>query len=177
MTDPSPVIYCANHPNTETTLRCNRCEKPICPKCVVSTPTGYRCKDCVRGQQKAYETAQWYDYLTAFLVACVLSYIGSRIVPVIGFFTIFLAPIAGMLIAEVVRFIVQRRRSKRLFRMTAAAAALGSLPVLLTILVTTIPFLFQGGIYFLLGIVWQGLYTFTVTSAVYYRIAGIQLRA
>jgi hypothetical protein len=118
----------------------------------------------------------WYDYFTAFLVASILSFIGSWIVTKIGFFTIFLAPIAGVIIAEAVRILVNRRRSKRLFQVTASSAALGSLPILLIVLVTTLPFLFQGGIFLLLGLVWQGLYTFTITTTTYYRIAGIQLR-
>ena len=177
MTDSPPILYCDNHPNTETSLRCNRCEKPICPKCAVSTPTGYRCTECVRGQQKAYDTAQWYDYLISFTVAGVLSLIGSWIIPKLGFFTIFLAPIAGVIIAEVVRFTLRRRRSRRLFKGTAAATALGSLPILLFAVLSALPFLTQGGIYLLLGLVWQGLYTFIVTTTVYYRIAGIQLRA
>ena len=54
---PTAPIYCANHPAVETTLRCNRCGKPICAECAVRTPTGYRCKECVRGQQKIFDTA------------------------------------------------------------------------------------------------------------------------
>jgi hypothetical protein len=67
MIEKTEELYCANHPQTPTSLRCNRCEKPICPKCAVKTPIGYRCKECVRGQQKIFDTAQWYDYPLAFL--------------------------------------------------------------------------------------------------------------
>jgi len=49
------VMYCYVHPDRETLLRCNRCERPICQSCAVLTPTGYRCKECVRGQQKIFE--------------------------------------------------------------------------------------------------------------------------
>ncbi|MEN6392186.1 MAG: B-box zinc finger protein, partial [Anaerolineaceae bacterium] len=35
MTDNPPTLYCTNHPQTETSLRCNRCDKPICTKCAV----------------------------------------------------------------------------------------------------------------------------------------------
>jgi len=69
MTEAPTPIYCANHPQVETSLRCNRCGKPICPKCAVSTPTGYRCRECVRGQQKVFETAEWYDYPLAVVIA------------------------------------------------------------------------------------------------------------
>ncbi len=177
MTDSSQILYCENHPNTETSLRCNRCNKPICPKCAVSTPTGYRCKECVRGQQKIFETAMWYDYLSAFFIAGVLSFVGSWIVTRIGFFTIFLAPVAGVIIAEAVRLLINKRRSKRLFQVAAMAAVLGCLPALLTVLLTTLPGLFQGGLFMVLGLVWQGFYTVTITTTLYYRLAGVQLRA
>ena len=43
MIDLNAPTYCANHPTVETTLRCNKCGKPICAKCAIRTPTGYRC--------------------------------------------------------------------------------------------------------------------------------------
>src|SRR5512140_2061741 len=97
---PPAVLHCVNHPNVETSLRCNRCERPICTRCAVLTPTGYRCKECVRGQQKIFETAQVIDYPLAFVIAMALGYVGSLVASVLGFFTIFIAPIAGMVIAE-----------------------------------------------------------------------------
>lgn len=166
------TITCANHPNVETSLRCNRCEKPICTRCAVLTPTGYRCKECVRGQQKIFDTAQWYDYPLAFTMALVLSYIGSRIIPALGFFSIFLAPVAGVIIAEAARAVVRRRRSKRLSQVIAAAAALGSLPILL---LAGLGILMSGSPGGLLSLVWQGVYTFVVTSTVYYRFSGIRM--
>ena len=57
MIEPNAPVYCANHPGVETSLRCNKCGKPICAKCAIRTPTGYRCKECVRGQQRIFETA------------------------------------------------------------------------------------------------------------------------
>ena len=67
------TLFCANHPNRETVLRCNRCEKPICTECAVLTPVGYRCKECVRGQQKVFETASWVDLLIAFIISGIVS--------------------------------------------------------------------------------------------------------
>jgi hypothetical protein len=37
---------CANHPSRETYVRCSKCAKPICPKCMVPTPVGARCAQC-----------------------------------------------------------------------------------------------------------------------------------
>jgi MFS family permease len=168
-----PIIYCANHPGTPTTLRCNRCEKPICPKCAVLTPTGYRCNECVRSQQKTFDTALWYDYILAFVIGGFLSYIGSLVVRYIGFFTIFLAPIAGVIIAEAIRAAVRRRRSKRLFQLATLAVALGGLPALILLILGALVGGGMGG--FLLPLIWQGLYIVTAVSTTYYRLSGIQI--
>lgn len=42
------VVQCARDPEVETALRCSRCETPICPKCLVQSPVGARCRDCAR---------------------------------------------------------------------------------------------------------------------------------
>jgi hypothetical protein len=169
---PPTTLFCVNHPKRETSLRCNRCERPICPQCAVLTPTGYRCKDCVRSHQKIFETAQWTDYPIAMVIAAFLSFLGSLIVPRLGFFTLFVAPIAGVVIAEAVRLVIRRRRSNRLFLLTTGAAVIGGLPLALIALVGVL----SGGIQGLLGLVWQGLYLFMIVSTVYYRLSGIQLR-
>jgi hypothetical protein len=169
----TPKLYCYVHPERETLLRCNRCERPICSQCAVLTPTGYRCKNCVRGQQKVFDTAQSTDFIFAAGIALVLSFLGSLIASVMGFFTIFIAPIAGVIIAEAVRWAVHRRRSRRLFQTAAGAAAVGSLPLLLLGLA---PLFFGGGVGGLLGLIYHGLYTVLVTSSVYYSLGGIEMR-
>jgi hypothetical protein len=169
----TPKLYCYVHPDRETLLRCNRCERPICSQCAVLTPTGYRCKNCVHGQQKVFDTAQSTDFIAAAGIALVLSFLGSLIAGVMGFFTIFIAPIAGVIIAEAVRWALHRRRSRLLFQTAAGAAALGSLPLLVLAL---LPLLFGGGIAGILGLIYRGLYTILVTSSVYYRLGGVEIR-
>lgn len=173
MSETPPILYCANHPSVETGLRCNNCEKPICPKCAVLTPTGYRCHECVKGHQKIFDTAEWFDYPITFVLVAALSFFGSLLASVLGFFTIFVAPIAGLVIAEATRFAVRRRRSPQLFTTAAIAAALGSLPLLVTAVIGLISYGALGGLW---DILWQGLYAVTVTSTVYYRLRGINIR-
>jgi hypothetical protein len=167
MSDDADIqMYCYNHPDRATMLRCNRCERPICASCAVKTPTGYRCKECVRSQQKVYETAVWSDYLFGILIAGVLAAIGSYVVTFIGFFTLLLAPIIGSLIAEAVRRAVKRRRSRQLFIWVTVAAVAGCLPLLLMTIFS----------FSLFSIIWQGAYVFLMSSTLYYRLSGIQLK-
>jgi hypothetical protein len=167
------TLVCYNHPNRETFLRCNRCNRPICTSCAVLTPTGYRCKECVRGQQKTFDTAEWIDYPLAFFVAGGLAFAGSLVAQVLGLFIIFLAPVIGVIIAEVVRWVVRRHRSRLLFQLATGGVLLGALPILLLRL---LGLLFGGGSAIgLINLIWPAVYAFMVTSTVYYRLSGIRL--
>jgi hypothetical protein len=178
MTLPNPgTIVCINHPTRETYLRCNRCNNPICSQCAVLTPTGYRCKDCVRGQQKVYETAQAIDPYLGALVALVLTFLGSFIVPVMQFFTLLIAPIVGTIVAEAVRRAVKRRRSRLLTQLVLAGTVVGGLPLLATSLLgLAARFTLTGSLALglILPLVWQGLYIFLVAITVY-RLGGTRL--
>lgn len=164
---------CYKHPNKETSLRCNRCEKYICASCAVLTATGYRCKDCIKDQGKVFNTAKPTDYLLAFVVAGLLSFVGGLIAGRIGFFIILVGPVAGGIIAEAVRRVVGRRRAKSLFRTAVAGVVIGGLAVAVDDIFWTI---LLGDISFLFGLLWPGIYTVLTAIATYARLSGFQIR-
>jgi hypothetical protein len=172
MTDATAPTYCANHPAVETSLRCNKCGKPICANCAVRTPTGYRCKECVRGQQKIFETAEWVDYALGFITAGILGFLASLLASLvsglsfIGWILIVIgAPTAGMVIAEGVRLVTRKHRSRALFITIAAAVVLSALPVIILHLLALDIF----------TLIFQGIYLFIATPIIYTRLSGIQL--
>ena len=172
MTQETTTLYCYVHPDRETSLRCNRCEQPICAQCAVRTPTGYRCKECVRSQQKVYNTAEWYDYIIGFALTAILSLLASVILFVIsgfiGFFMWFIsfavAGAAGVFIANITQAALRKHRSKQLFWLVATGVIVGAIPVILFLL-------FSGNFF---SIIWQGIYLITATPTVYARLSGFQ---
>jgi len=133
------VLYCANHPNVQTLLRCNRCGKPICTRCAVRTPVGYRCKECVGQQRAVYYTGGTSDYVIGGLIAAVLGGLTGLVIALLGgawFFGLILGPTIGIAIAEAVRWAVRRRRSQRLWLVVGVGILVGCIPALILFLLT-----------------------------------------
>ncbi|NQU29476.1 MAG: B-box zinc finger protein [Anaerolineae bacterium] len=181
------TLYCANHPGRETSLRCNRCEKLICAKCAVHMPTGYRCKECVNEQKKVFENALWLDYIIGFVTAAFLSAIASVVVGLIsnwfyGLAVLFFSPFAATMIVRGAQTTTRRRRSRNLFIIIAVGVIIGGLP---SLLIRLVPFIFMLGtpglentfsIWWLLPVIWQTVYLFIATPAVYAGLSGFTLR-
>ncbi len=127
------VLYCANHPNTETLLRCNKCGKPICMKCATLTDVGYRCKECIRSHQNIYFNAESWDnpvaFGVSFLVAAIATPILSALLSFGGFFgfifAFILGPGAGGILSQIIRKVVGRRRGRYLRYFAMGGVVLG----------------------------------------------------
>lgn len=59
------VVECPRNPGVETALRCSRCEEPICPKCMIHTPVGARCRPCARIAKSPVYTLTARGYASA----------------------------------------------------------------------------------------------------------------
>jgi hypothetical protein len=179
--------YCYFHPDRETSLRCKRCDRLICPSCAQRTPTGYLCKECVKEHQKKFDTALGGDYVIVFLASAFLSAIGAVVTVIItsiiwGIFIIGLAPLAGTLIGNGARRLVKNRRSAALNYALAAGIVAGALPVMLFTALPFLALLFTGGafngnalgaIYTFSPLIWQLVYLFLAVPAAYYQFSGL----
>ncbi len=138
MTEPE-TLRCATHPDVETSLRCGKCGKPICPKCMVQTPVGARCRECARLYKlPTYRVSSVY-YLraagTGLVMAIVIGIVWGIIESFLPFrfFTLIIGAGVGYAIGEVVSRSVNRKRGIWL-------AITGSLAVVIAYLVNIFTF-------------------------------------
>ncbi|MBX6385093.1 MAG: rhomboid family intramembrane serine protease [Microbispora sp.] len=52
------VPTCYRHPDRETYVRCQRCERPICPDCMNEAAVGHQCPECVRDGNREVRQAR-----------------------------------------------------------------------------------------------------------------------
>ncbi len=127
-------MECSFHPGVETNLRCGKCGKPICPRCMVETPVGARCPDCAGVRQlPTYRFSARY-YLIAAGAALGMALAGGIAWGVIEwavpFFSLnlLLAPAVGYAISEVTSLAVNRKRGTSL-------AIIGAIALIISYLV------------------------------------------
>ena len=114
------ATYCARHPDVETALRCGRCDTLICPRCLVQSPVGSRCRDCANVRR--IPTADVKPvFIARGLAAAMVSGAavgafwgyaleGGRGGFGLGFFFIFLAMGIGWAVSEAVSAATNRKR-------------------------------------------------------------------
>jgi hypothetical protein len=163
MNDSTPT-YCATHPDVETNLRCGKCGKLICPKCMVTTPVGARCRECAKLYVLPTYRISGIYYLRAFGAGLGMAIIIGVAWGFLRLYTGWLGPIlsvvvgygAGLAIAWVMGLAVNRKRGLWL-------AVIGALAVVLCFIVVELIYAWQYG-----GFLWRGYpISLTVLGAVF----------
>jgi membrane associated rhomboid family serine protease len=52
------VPTCYRHPGRESHIRCQRCDRPICPDCMRDAAVGFHCPDCLAEGNRSVRTAR-----------------------------------------------------------------------------------------------------------------------
>jgi hypothetical protein len=129
----SATLHCARHPGVETLLRCGRCETPICPRCMVATPVGMRCRECAQVRRppmydvtgrylwRALAAALGLVVAGGFVFNLVVSFAGRSIL-----LAAILYLLAGAVIAEALSAAANRKRGPRLQVIAAVTTVLAT---------------------------------------------------
>jgi hypothetical protein len=127
-------MKCSYHPDVETNLRCGKCDKPICPKCMVQTPVGARCRDCAGLDKLPTFRVSTRYYLIAVGTALGMAIASGAAWGLIDWLigktglifslNLLLAPLAGYAIGEVTSLAVNRKRGTGLAVVGGVAAAI-----------------------------------------------------
>jgi len=108
--DADAAMYCYRHPDRETRVRCGRCDRPICTRCAMQGPVGFRCKQCGTLAYDPMTSLRPTQALLGLLVATGLAAVVGFIAWQIGLIGIIIGFFAGGVIAEsVIRVIGYKR--------------------------------------------------------------------
>ncbi len=122
------ATFCAKHPRVETYLRCGRCETPICPKCLIMTPVGARCRDCARLRKLPIFEVRPIHYLRGLaggLGAATLGAVVLAFLPGLGFFGLLIMLAIGYAVGEATTVAANRKRGTGLAIVAALALPAG----------------------------------------------------
>lgn len=119
------ALRCVNHPSRETYLRCGKCERPICPRCTVTTPVGARCVDCAQLRRLPQYEVGLRLVAPSFFGGLAVSAVGWYVLAFIPFFRFFAAVFLGIAIGDVMSRLAKRRISAVLQVLAVVNVALG----------------------------------------------------
>jgi hypothetical protein len=97
------ALVCHRHPARETRVRCGRCDLPICQRCAMQGPVGWRCIDCGRAPRDPLTSFAPSELAIGLAVAFGAGTIAGLVGLRLGFLlSICIGPFVGGLIGEAV---------------------------------------------------------------------------
>ncbi len=129
-------LRCAKHPNQETNLRCGRCERPICVRCLRYTSVGIRCRECATERRSGINAPGAAHVLRAVGTAAAIALILGALWGLFPTYAFWLALLLGFGGGEMVNLAANRRRGPEL-QTVAGAMVIGAF--LLSLLIDDVP--------------------------------------
>jgi hypothetical protein len=129
---PAGPARCDADPSVETYLRCGRCEKPICPRCLIQTPVGARCRACAQLRRLPMFEVGAIDYLRAIggglaaaIAAGLVLTILQRQAPLFGMLSIMLLAALGYAVGTATAKSTRNKQGTGLGIIAATAVPIG----------------------------------------------------
>ena len=126
-TEDDGALYCYRHPDRATYVRCGRCDQPICTKCAMQGPVGFRCKQCGTLANDPLTTIAPTKAVLGTAVAMAGGVVIGLITGGLGWFTIFVSFFAGGVTSEAVIRVTGYKRGSVILGMVFGGILLGAL--------------------------------------------------
>lgn len=120
-------LRCYRHPDRETWVRCGRCDRPICTRCAMQGPVGFRCRDCGKPVRDPLTSLTPAQAVLGFLVAAGAGAVSGWITLQLGYWGIFIGFFAGGIIADLVMRVTGFKRGPRMAVVLLGGIAAGAL--------------------------------------------------
>ncbi len=130
---------CLKHPKVSTNLRCASCGVPICPRCLVQTPVGAKCRQCGLARGGVLFSPSPLQALAACGAGLLAGSVVGLGVQWLGLFGIFLALAYGPFAGEMIMRAGGRKRGLRMQIIAGAGMGVGALATRLLMAAVTLP--------------------------------------
>ncbi|MBP1466775.1 hypothetical protein EYB53_013755 [Candidatus Chloroploca sp. M-50] len=156
--DEVETLFCYNHSDRETGLRCTNCNQPICSECATPAIVGQLCPTCLKIRRPVNYQVSEVNLLvagaTALIYSLAISFVAVQLLGMVGFFgfllAFFLGPLAGNLLVRLSDRFTKGKRGRLMQIALGICYTLGALPWL--------------GLTLIFGVLPLGLIIFTVMA-------------
>jgi hypothetical protein len=121
------TLQCYRHADRETWVRCGRCDRPICTRCAMQGPVGFRCRDCGKPVNDPLTSMKPQQVALGGLAAMGAGTLGALIGLQLGWFVVLVGFFAGGLTADLVMRVTGYKRGPVMATILLGGIAVGTL--------------------------------------------------